>query len=335
MKEVVVVIGSRSGGHILPGLAKAREWHDRGARVYFIAEDRPLDRSLVERESWLAGKIFLKLSAPRIRRFWNYPWYIGQFAMMWIYSMVTLYGHKVTRVVSMGGYSSIPVCCAAFFLRIPYELYELNAELGRAVQLLRSKAEFVVCCFPEALESVNPRARKLIEYPVRFTARDIIDSVQARRTIGLHPEKYTLFILGGSQGSQGLSLLIISWLRTLSVQQKSKIQIIHQTGEHIHAVRDCYKELQVEAVLFNYSDNLASCYSAADLVITRAGSGALHEMMFFKKRALMIPLETVTTRHQVSNAQSVQKRDPALWTLIRQYDEKQIYEFLMNQIPKD
>lgn len=332
MKKNIVIVGSRSGGHILPGLAKGRELL-ASAHVYFIAEDRPLDRSLIEQESWLAGSIFLKLRIPLVRKWWNYPWYLGQFLTMLAYCMFFLYGRKISRVISMGGYSSVPVCCAAFLLRIPYELYELNAELGKAVSLLRHKAAVVTCCFPEALEEVPMRARQLLEYPVRYTNADIIDSAQARRNIGLQLNRYTVFILGGSQGSQGLSNVIMNWLQSLHVDQRSKIQIIHQTGEHIRVVRDCYKELSVEAVLFDYADNLISYYCAADLVVTRAGSGALHEIMYLKKRALIVPLETITTHHQVSNAQSVQKRDPERWTMIRQYDHERIYAFLNAQLP--
>lgn len=338
MKDVgksIVVVGSRSGGHILPGLAKGREYGKKGLRVYFIAEDRPLDRGIIEQESWLAGSIFLKLQAPLLHKWWKYPWYACHFFKMFTYCLFFLYSHKISRVISMGGYSSIPVCCAAWVLRIPYDLYELNAELGRAVAWLRYRAAVVICCFPEALEDVPAHARHMQEYPVRYKHDDLIDSVQARCAIGLQPHRYTLFVLGGSQGSQSLSQVIITWLKNMDAEQRSKIQIIHQTGEYIHEVRASYQELSVEAVLFDYSDTIISYYSAADLVVTRAGSGALHEVMELKKCALIVPLETTTTRHQVSNAQSVQKRDPERWKMIRQYDQEQLYEFLNAQIPKD
>jgi UDP-N-acetylglucosamine--N-acetylmuramyl-(pentapeptide) pyrophosphoryl-undecaprenol N-acetylglucosamine transferase len=328
----VLIVGSRSGGHILPGLAKGKEWYARGVNVYFIAEDRSLDRSLLKSELWLAGTTFLKLRIPMLREWWNYPWYFLQFLIALVRCIFVLYGCQISRVIAMGGYSSVPVCCAAFLLRIPYELYEFNAELGRAVHFLLYKAETVHCCFPEALDKVPLPLKKFSQYPIRYRQEDIIDSARARTALGLHPHRYALFVVGGSQGSQALSLLVVGWLQKLNVSQRSKIQIIHQTGEHLQVVRNYYKELNIEPILFDYVDNLAPYYCASDLVITRAGAGVLHEIIHWNKRALIIPLEAATTHHQVSNAQSVQRRNPDLWKMILQGNQEQVYEFLDAQV---
>ena len=39
-------------------------------------------------------------------------------------------------VIGMGGYSSFPVCLAAFFLRVPVFIYENNLVIGRANRFL-------------------------------------------------------------------------------------------------------------------------------------------------------------------------------------------------------
>lgn len=335
MEKNIVIVGSRSGGHILPGLAKGREAHAAGNKVYFIAEDRPLDHSLIEREPWLAGCYFMSLNIPCVRTWWKYPRYGLSLLAHIVRLMLLLRRWNTSRVVGMGGYSSVPVCCAAFLLRIPYELHEFNAELGRAVYWLRHKADAIVCCFPEALKDVPARAQQLGAYPVRYKAQDSIDCSHARSMLGLLPHRFTLSILGGSQGSQALNMLIISWLKTVPVEQRSLLQIVHQTGAQPEHVRNFYKEYGVSALVFDYADDLIPFYCAADVMVTRAGAGALHEVMHFQKRALIIPLETAATHHQVSNAQAIQQRDPQRWTMIRQGVPDQIYAFLHDQLPKD
>ena len=47
----------------------------------------------------------------------------------------------------MGGYISIPVGIAAMILRIPRELYELNAVPGSATKLLAPLATKIHVCF--------------------------------------------------------------------------------------------------------------------------------------------------------------------------------------------
>lgn len=60
------------------------------------------------------------------------------------------------------------------------------------------------------------------------------------------------------------------------------------------------------------------CYSAADIVIARAGAGTLFELSFFNKKTFLIPLEIKSTQHQLDNAQAMVNLKPKLFKLFRQ-----------------
>lgn len=335
MKNNILIVGSRSGGHILPGLVKAREWYNTGSHVYLVAEDRQLDRSLLEREAWLQGIYFLKLSSPIQRAWWKYPLYAASCLMSVIRMIMLLRRWNISCVKGMGGYSSVPVCIAAALLGIPYDLYEFNAELGRAVYWLRHKARAIICCFPQALQYVPVKARTLEAYPLRYSSHDVKNAQKARVALGLDPNRYTLCILGGSQGSHALNELVITWLTKHTAVCSKQLQVIHQTGSQRECVSNFYQRSGIHACVFDYRDNLADVYCAADYIVTRAGAGILHEIMHFDKCALIVPLETVATHHQVSNGQAMEHYDSTKWKMVRQVDREELYAALDKQLPKD
>jgi UDP-N-acetylglucosamine--N-acetylmuramyl-(pentapeptide) pyrophosphoryl-undecaprenol N-acetylglucosamine transferase len=337
MKSVsILIVGSRSGGHILPGLTLGRMWAEEGNSVYFVAENRPLDYALVATETWLKKSFFLDIVYPSLLRPWYYLLYGWSFFKALVVSLRILRTYSITRVVALGAYSSVPVCSAAWLLGVPYELYELNAELGRAVTWLQYGAETVSCCFTEALRSVRPRARRLVNYPLRSLSWDVSEMLAQPSTLfELGAKKQlTLFILGGSQGSQSLSKLVLDWVAQLTPCERAVLSIFHQTGGGEACIRDAYKHLQVTAEVFNYRDTLTSIYVLCDVVVTRGGSGALHEIMHFQKPALIIPLEINTTHHQVANAQAVERRNPQLWTMVRQNEVDRLHKLLYGYLAK-
>ncbi|NBQ18022.1 hypothetical protein EBU24_06940, partial [bacterium] len=124
-------------------------------------------------------------------------------------------------------------------------------------------------------------------------------------------------ILGGSQGSFFINELIKKAC-LIDKNYFSNIQIIHQTGQQVDSLKEFYQEQNIVNLTFSYTAHINEFYPAADLVICRAGAGTLFETLFFKKPALVIPLETITTDHQLDNALSFSKEHPELFSVLRQ-----------------
>jgi len=89
-------------------------------------------------------------------------------------------------------------------------------------------------------------------------------------------------------------------------------QILHQTGKNNF---DEFKK-ELEVVLKNFSaeekarykivpyfeNDIKEAYAAADLIISRAGSGSIFEIAAMGKPSILIPLPEAANNHQVQNA---------------------------------
>jgi UDP-N-acetylglucosamine--N-acetylmuramyl-(pentapeptide) pyrophosphoryl-undecaprenol N-acetylglucosamine transferase len=130
----------------------------------------------------------------------------------------------------------------------------------------------------------------------------------------------TIFILGGSQGSVLLNTCIKNFFEQ-NLPVLSLVQVIHQIGaqDQFDWV-GFYKNMRVPAFVFSYNEDLAACYRATDVIVCRAGAGTLFEVLFFNKRALVVPLVAQTTSHQVDNAQALAQEHLELFTVVLQQD---------------
>jgi len=125
--------------------------------------------------------------------------------------------------------------------------------------------------------------------------------------MGLHPELRTVLITGGSQGSAPINAHI---LQNLESYESKNIQLIWQCG-----MRD-YDQLSTVVTgknvqLHKFISDMGLAYSAADVVISRAGAIALAEIMICAKPAILIPFPQAAGDHQTVNARTMVNRRAA------------------------
>src|SRR6476646_8092024 len=104
-----VMAGGGTGGHIIPGLAVARELRNRGHEVVFVGTERGLESKLVPPEGFVLEKISIGgLNRVGLRQ---------KAATLWQLPIATLGCRKFVRdasaVFSMGGYVAGPPVMAA------------------------------------------------------------------------------------------------------------------------------------------------------------------------------------------------------------------------------
>lgn len=315
MKKILYVAG-KSGGHIVPALTHAEQFLKLHSdyEVGMFTTDAQLDRQLLAGAPFIYQHWALPLGSVKRSSPFDYVRIVARLARAWWQSIKVLRREKPERVISMGGFVSVPVCLAAWMLRIPFDIYELNVIPGTAVKVLAPCATHIFVCFKKTTSYFSQKKTTYTPYPVRFAEHDKVDAETARRHLGLDPQKKTIFVIGGSQGSRLLNTIIQQF-----IERRPDLQVIHQTGaDSIMGVSAWYKQHQIPALVFPYRDDIQWCYAAADLVVTRAGSGALHEVLFFEKPAIIIPLEVATTDHQVDNAQAVVAMAPRRYHMLRQ-----------------
>jgi UDP-N-acetylglucosamine--N-acetylmuramyl-(pentapeptide) pyrophosphoryl-undecaprenol N-acetylglucosamine transferase len=315
------VAAGKSGGHLIPALQLAKFWYQKhpNGKVVLCTYGTMLDQKIYKQYPFISQVQSFAFTTFIAGKLWRYPIITYQAITACVQAWRLLKKTKPQKIITSGGFVALPVSIAAKLLGIPVEVYELNVRPGKAVKALALLGARVFAVFSETLK-VIPQAI-LIDYPVRFTSADLRSQVAARNELTkqiasrlpLHPGRPTLFIIGGSQGSQYLNNLVLKLLAA-KPELYSQIQIIHQTGNEPKQYSDHYTQLGIAHLVFDFHSTIAPCYQAADLVICRAGAGTLFELKYFKRPAIIIPLLAASTSHQEANAHAITAQCPELFS---------------------
>ncbi|HBY05628.1 TPA: hypothetical protein DEG75_01635 [Candidatus Dependentiae bacterium] len=318
----ICCVAGKSGGHLIPALTLARRYREEhpNAHVLFFSTDTPLDKNIVQKAGFVNEHITFALGNVPRWDFWNWPKYFWNLSKVSWYAWRALLKARPEKVMTTGGFISLPIGIISRTLGIPIYLYELNAVPGKAATVLSIFATKTFVCFDEAF-SKFPRSARVIRgtYPLRFDANDRLTKEEARVRLGIENADRVMLVIGGSQGSFFINTIMPEVIAGLALSKK--IMVMHQTGESdVTRVRDLYRERGIQALVFAYREDMAVLYSAADCVISRAGAGSLFELLFFEKPSIIVPLETLITDHQLDNAQAMAEQYPAFFSVFRQAD---------------
>lgn len=313
-------VAGKSGGHIVPALHLANVARNEApTKIMFFSTDTDLDRTILGKQTI---DLHITLSCSLLyRTIFVRPLALVQLGYAWAKSLYYLIRHRPAEIISTGGLVSVPVILAGWVLRIPITVYNLDAAPGKAARFTAQFASKVCVCFDVVRPLFPSQTIKRVDYPHRFTAADQQSMESARTKLNIPQHACVIVILGGSQGSAFLNTWFTSYLVSLAPDVRKNLYIIHQAGNrNIDELKARYAQHNIAADVFAYRDDIAPVYCAADVVIARAGAGTLFELLFFKKQALIIPLETKSTDHQLDNAYAMAALHPQHFTVIRQID---------------
>lgn len=332
-KKILYVVAAGSGGHILPALTLARRWLENNpqGRVIFWGSSNLLDQRIILKNDFLSEVITLNIGKFSFGKFWRVPVLCVQVIFIFLRSFFRAIKDRPEKIISTGGLLSIPVCIGCKLAFIPVEIYELNLEPGKAVKFLMPFTSKIFVVFQKTkslckIAGLNFENKcELTNYPVRFNQNvfninksEIVENINKKFRQEFSIDRKTIFLLGGSQGSQLLNQALKKILEQNS-KLYSEIQVIHQTGDNIsESWISFYKDLKIPAVVFDYDENIQNFYLLSDLIICRAGAGTLFEIEFFRKKCLVIPLVAASTSHQVYNAQAMAEQYPDLFKIMSQ-----------------
>src|SRR5579875_28359 len=299
MGAVFVMAGGGTGGHIIPGLAVARELRARGHSPLFIGTERGLEAELIPPENfpieWIEIGGLNRVGWRRaLTTLADLPLSVWQASRI-------LDRARPAAVFSMGGYVAGPVLLAALWKRIPVVVMEPNAIPGLTHRKL---ARFV--------------ARALVNFPetARWFPRDRteVTGVPVRREFFQAPKKprgpvLTLLITGGSQGSRTLNRAAEeSW----PLWKNRFTKILHQTGAA--AYEDLARKFQATGLagrIAPFFPDMPDLFAEADLIVSRAGARAVGEIAAAGKPSILVPLPTAADQHQLRNAEAMQNAGAA------------------------
>ncbi len=313
----VIISGGGTGGHIFPAVSIAnaiKEQHPNTKILFVGAEGR------MEMQRVPAAGYEIKGLPVRglIRPLWS-PKNIG--VMMDFFKSKNMVKQiikdfKPQVAVGVGGYASAPTLNAAYSMGIPCLIQEQNSYAGVTNKSLAKKAS-KVCVAYNNMERFFPAEKIMLTgNPVRQgLLNNQKPKEEAIKTFGLSAEKKTVLIVGGSLGARPVNESILNHLPEIEAV-KDSIQFIWQTGKFYNA--QILKELDTKGkpenlFVTDFISKMEDAYSAADLVISRAGAGSISEFCLLEKPVILVPSPNVAEDHQTKNAMALVNNDAALF----------------------
>jgi len=307
IKKRIIISGGGTAGHIFPALSIAEELNNSSGLYDFLfvgAKNR-----MEMRKVPLAGYKIKGLWIDGIQRrlsFRNIIFPLKLFVSI-IHSFFIIVSFRPKCVVGTGGFASGPLLFMASLLRIPTIIHEQNSFPGLTNKLL-GKLVDKVCVSYDGMEKHFPR-KKIIKTgnPIREALRKNCDRKVAQDFFNLNNKKLTILIIGGSLGAEPINKLIAK-----KINNFSNYQLIWQTGKSNYREYNKLSNDFNNIFVFDFIDRMDLAYSAADIVVSRAGAIAITEICFLKKASILIPSPYVSENHQMKNATTLSKNEACL-----------------------
>ena len=300
----LVIMAAGTGGHIIPGIAVAREVQRRGWSVSWLGTATGMENKLVPPTqipldvlafSGLRGKGLLHTATGGLRllkAFWD--------------AARILRRRGASAVLGMGGYVCFPGGMMASLLGKPLML--VNADAGL---LLSNKA----------LLPVADRVAFGFDGPAAKVKNGLVTGNPVRAEIEALPapaERYAgrsgplrLLVVGGSLGAQVLNQTLPAALAL--IPEADRPQVLHQTGAaQLDAVRTAYAAAGIAADVRPFIDDMAQQLADCDVIVCRAGAVTVSELCAAGVPSLLVPLVVSTTAHQRDNARHMADNGAAL-----------------------
>lgn len=290
--------GGGTGGHLYPAIAVAQKIRELqpNSEILFIGTKNKIEARVVPKMNFEFKSIWISGFSRRLN-LKNLLFLVKLFVSMF-QSLVICIKFKPQVAIGTGAYVSGPAMWGATFMGAKGVLLEQNSFPGITNRLLEKKVRKIFLSFDESKKYFKDQDKLVVSgNPIRV---DILKANQsdAKKSFGLNSAKKTLVIVGGSLGAKTINESIKNNLESLT---ELGIDILWQTGEIYY---NTYCSLQSESVkIVKYFDNIAMAYSAADLIIARAGATTIAEVAFLGLPVIFVPSPNVAANHQFKNAE--------------------------------
>jgi UDP-N-acetylglucosamine--N-acetylmuramyl-(pentapeptide) pyrophosphoryl-undecaprenol N-acetylglucosamine transferase len=328
-KLKILFTGGGTGGHVFPALATIETLMSMGDfQIFYVGGYQGIEKMLLPERKIPFGTIWISGFQRRFTlKNLVFPLKLG-ISLVQSRKILTSFNPQV--VVGTGGYVTGPVVYMAARRGIPTLIQEQDSFPGVTTRLL-AKYVNVICIADEDTKQWLKNVKGeifLSGNPVRNSLR-AIEKSQAVHSWGLDPALPVLLIFGGSQGAKSLNKAFESI--GPSLLKVNKVQFLWQVGEKNYPefrAKSIYWHPNIKIVPF--IDNIGMAYSAADIVVCRAGAITLAELSIMKKPCILVPYPFAAAKHQEINARAIEKKGAALVVL----EETGFAEVLLKKITR-
>lgn len=324
MVKKIIIAGGGTGGHIFPAIAIANALKRSGTptEILFVGaigkmemervphagfEIKGLDIAGFNRSSLIKN---IGLPLKLLKSFFQVRKIMRSF--------------KPDAVIGVGGYSSFPVLRYAQAMHIPTFIHESNSFAGKSNILLGKNATRIFVA-TDGMEKFFAKEKiSITGNPVRPVINpgvSAITKVNALRFFGFNEDRKTLLIIGGSLGAQSINAAIAGGLEALL---NNNLQLIWQTGKTEASKWKSISSRHQHVWVSDFITQMEYAYTAADVVISRAGAMAIAELCVVEKPVVFVPYPFAAEDHQTMNATNLVQKDAALMVKDSEANEKMV-----------
>lgn len=329
-KLKVLLSGGGTGGHIFPAIAIADEIKKRfpDAEFLFIGANGKMEMEKVPQAGYkIEGIDIAGIDRGNMLSNLGLPFKILKSLSK---SKRIIKNFAPDFAVGTGGFASGPALYEASKMGIPIFIQEQNAHAGVTNKILSKKAKAVFTAYPK-VEGFPAEKIKFLGNPIR---ENIISGMQetssAKEKLGLDKNKLTILSVGGSLGSRTLNN---AWKENLEKIKEKGYQLIWQTGklDYKEIVDSCQLSVDVnnqqpttndQIQIKEFIKDMETAYSAADVIVSRAGAIAISELAVAQKPVLLVPFPFAAEDHQTKNAMNLVEKSAAKMVKDSEMQEK-------------
>lgn len=311
-KLKILLSGGGTGGHIFPAVAIAQEIQKRfpDAEFLFIGANGKMEMEKVPQAGFkIEGLNIAGFDRGNLLKNLGLPLKVISSLLK---AKRIIKDFKPDFAVGTGGFASGPALYIATKMGIPTFIQEQNSLPGKTNVFNAKKAKAVFTAYPNMEKFFSGTKTYFLGNPIRQNIiTDLIDKDLAKEKLGLDKNKLTILSVGGSLGSRTLNN---GWKDNLDKLKEKDYQLIWQTGKLD------YNDLKDNESIINYQSSImlkefisdmALAYSAADVIVSRAGAIAISELAVAKKPVLLVPFPFAAEDHQTKNALTLVEKNAA------------------------
>lgn len=304
----ILFCGGGSVGHVAPSVAvweTARE-KVKDIRCLFVCSWKKEDRIFLRKNKLP----FVPLITPRVNTLARVVLFPFLFPLGILEAILIILIFLPHVIFAKGGYVSVPLCLVGWIFRRPIVLHESDRVMGRANHMLLKFARHLCIGTPQK-EIANADVMALTRLQIHATGNPIRRKLLlGTRDGGMRVTRFSgkrpvLLVTGGSQGAQALNEAVWEKFEELV----SLCDVIHITGRGKLNKRKTHGRYVQEDVLYDELENL---YAFADVVLCRAGAGAIAELAATRKASILVPLPDDVQKHQGENARFLAKANAVI-----------------------
>ena len=312
------ISGGGTGGHIYPAFTVVEKLikEEDTEKIYFIGNPDNLEYDICKNYPQVE---FLPVKVSGMPRKFSLamPKWAIQFFFAFLKARSYLKKYNPDAIFTTGGYVSAPIVTAAISMKRPYMIHDCDSVPGLVSKMAAPKAKVVSIAFESSKKVLKSKNIICNGNPVR-EAFFTVTKQEAREKLNIPSDKKVIFAMGGSQGAKTINSAMVNILKTLSEEMGT--YVILQTGkkkydEVLIDLETVYPEYKnnPNIMVRPYFDEMVYPLKASDMVIARAGSLSLTEILQCRLASILIPYPYAAQDHQRKNAREMCEKGVSLY----------------------